>query len=88
VTVISLHEALPAAWTSSVDVLALDEALDALSAIDSRQCRVVELRFFRGAHDRRSGYGARNIAGNGGARMGRGEGLALSATVTISVTAV
>ena len=45
-TVISLHEASPAAWTSSVDVLALDEALDALSAIDSRQCRVVELRFF------------------------------------------
>jgi RNA polymerase sigma-70 factor (ECF subfamily) len=28
-----------------VDVLALDEAL---SAIDSRQCRVVELRFFAG----------------------------------------
>jgi DNA-directed RNA polymerase specialized sigma24 family protein len=48
VTVISLHEALPAAWTSSVDVLALDEALHALSAIDSRQCRVVELRFFAG----------------------------------------
>ena len=31
-----------------MDVLALDEALDALSAIDSRQCRVVELRFFGG----------------------------------------
>ena len=45
---LSLDEALPAAWTSSVDVLALDEALDALSAIDSRQCRVVELRFFAG----------------------------------------
>ena len=48
VTVLSLDEALPAAWTSSVDVLALDEALDALSAIDARQCRVVELRFFAG----------------------------------------
>jgi RNA polymerase sigma factor (TIGR02999 family) len=47
-TVLSLDEASPAAWTSSVDVLALDEALDALSAIDSRQCRVVELRFFAG----------------------------------------
>ncbi len=33
---------------ASVDVLALDEALDALSAIDSQQCRVVELRFFAG----------------------------------------
>ena len=31
-----------------VTVLSLDEALDALSAIDSRQCRVVELRFFAG----------------------------------------
>jgi RNA polymerase sigma factor (sigma-70 family) len=31
-----------------VDVLALDEALDALSEIDPRQCRVVELRFFAG----------------------------------------
>ena len=48
VTVLRLDEALPAAWTSSVDVLALDQALDALSAIDARQCRVVELRFFAG----------------------------------------
>jgi RNA polymerase sigma factor (TIGR02999 family) len=47
-TVLSLDEALPAAGRSSVDVLALDQALDALSAIDSRQCRVVELRFFAG----------------------------------------
>lgn len=48
VTVLGLDEALPAVWTSSVDVLALHQALDALSAIDSRQCRVVELRFFAG----------------------------------------
>ena len=48
VTVIGLEEALPPAWTSSVDVMALDEALDALAAIDDRQCRVVELRFFAG----------------------------------------
>ncbi len=48
-TVISLDEAAPAAaQTSSVDVLALDEALDALSSFDVRQCRVVELRFFAG----------------------------------------
>ena len=45
---LSLDEASPAAWTSSVDVLALDEALDRLSAFDARQCRVVELRFFAG----------------------------------------
>ena len=50
-TVISLNEAAGAAAptsTSSVDVLALDEALDALSSFDVRQCRVVELRFFAG----------------------------------------
>ena len=34
--------------TAIVDVLALDEALDALSSFDAQQCRVVELRFFAG----------------------------------------
>jgi RNA polymerase sigma factor (TIGR02999 family) len=48
VTMLSLDEALPAVRTTSVDVLALDQALDSLSALDSRQCRVVELRFFAG----------------------------------------
>lgn len=50
-TVISLNEAVEAAAptsTASVDVLALDEALDALASFDVRQCRVVELRFFAG----------------------------------------
>ena len=48
-TMISLDEAPPAATpASSVDVLALDEALEALSSLDARQCRVVELRFFAG----------------------------------------
>ena len=47
-TIVSLDEVSPAAPTPNMDVLALDEALDALSAIDSRQCRVVELRFFAG----------------------------------------
>jgi len=48
-TVISLDEVAAAAVrTSSVDVLALDEALDQLSSFDARQCRVVELRFFAG----------------------------------------
>jgi RNA polymerase sigma factor (TIGR02999 family) len=49
VTVISLDDVAPAAaQPSTVDVLALDEALDALSSFDARQCRVVELRFFAG----------------------------------------
>ena len=50
-TVIGLSEAAGApapTSTSMVDVLALDEALDALSSFDAQQCRVVELRFFAG----------------------------------------
>ena len=50
-TVISLDEAAPVAApgsASNVDVLALDEALDALASLDPRHCRVVELRFFAG----------------------------------------
>jgi len=48
VTMMSLDEVTPVSQTSIVDVLALDQALDALSARDARQCRVVELRFFAG----------------------------------------
>jgi RNA polymerase sigma factor (TIGR02999 family) len=48
VTMVSLDEVLPVSQTSTVDVLALDQALDALSLRDARQCRVVELRFFAG----------------------------------------
>jgi RNA polymerase sigma-70 factor, ECF subfamily len=40
---------LPAAAPNpAVDILALDEALDALARIDARKCRVVELRHFGG----------------------------------------
>jgi RNA polymerase sigma factor (TIGR02999 family) len=48
VTMMSLDEVSPVSQTSIVDVLALDQALDALSSRDERQCRVVELRFFAG----------------------------------------
>ena len=47
-TMLSLDDVSPAAQPASVDVLALDQALDALSSIDGPQCRVVELRFFAG----------------------------------------
>ena len=47
-TMVSLADVSPAAQPPSVDVLALDQALDALSAIDARQGGVVELRFFAG----------------------------------------
>ena len=47
-TMLSLDAVSPVALPSSVDLLALDQALGALSSIDERQCRVVELRFFAG----------------------------------------
>ena len=47
-TMLTLDDVSPAAQATSVDVLALDQALDVLSSIDGRQCRVVELRFFAG----------------------------------------
>jgi RNA polymerase sigma factor (TIGR02999 family) len=48
VTVISLTDASPAEPETTVDILALDEALDALMTLDARLCRVVELKFFSG----------------------------------------
>ena len=47
-TMVSLSDASPAAPATTVDILALDEALDALTALDERLCRVVELKFFGG----------------------------------------
>ena len=47
-TVIALHDAMPAAELALVDVLALDRALDELTALDARLCQVVELKFFAG----------------------------------------
>jgi RNA polymerase sigma factor (TIGR02999 family) len=38
----------PGAWPRDVDLLALDTALDRLAALDERQGRLVELRFFGG----------------------------------------
>lgn len=45
---ISLHDADPATPGPSLDLLALDEALRQLVALDARLCQVVELRFFGG----------------------------------------
>jgi RNA polymerase sigma factor (TIGR02999 family) len=48
-TAISLDAVGPTAVPMvSVDVLALNEALNALHSLDPRQCRVVELRYFAG----------------------------------------
>ena len=45
---VTLHEALLASPAPSLDILALDRALEALAAVDERKSRVVELRFFGG----------------------------------------
>ncbi len=45
---IALDEQLTISPSRDEDLLALDEALDKLSAIDARQARIVELRFFGG----------------------------------------
>ena len=45
---VTLDEAMLAAEQKSIDAIALDEALQRLAALDERQARVVELRFFGG----------------------------------------
>ena len=45
---VTLDDALVAGPGASVDLLAVDEALSTLAALDARQARIVELRFFGG----------------------------------------
>ena len=45
---VSWDEALAVSVESSADVIALDEALQAMAAFDERKSRIVELRFFGG----------------------------------------
>ena len=48
VTMLSLDDVAAGAENEVVDVLALDQALTDLAALDDRLCRVVELRYFAG----------------------------------------
>jgi RNA polymerase sigma factor (TIGR02999 family) len=45
---VSLTAAAHVSWERSTDLIALDEALDALDALSPRQGKVVELKFFGG----------------------------------------
>jgi RNA polymerase sigma factor (TIGR02999 family) len=45
---LTLDEGLAVTDRADVDVIAVDEALDRLAAVDAQQARVVELRFFSG----------------------------------------
>jgi len=46
--VVSLDEAAVASDERAAELLALDDALESLAAIDRRKCQVVELRYFGG----------------------------------------
>jgi RNA polymerase sigma factor (TIGR02999 family) len=50
-----LDEAMDAAAARGLDVVELDEALSELSALDARQARIVELRFFGGFTEEEAG---------------------------------
>ncbi|HEX9423796.1 MAG TPA: sigma-70 family RNA polymerase sigma factor [Pyrinomonadaceae bacterium] len=45
---VSLVEATNVSQTQAANVVALDDALKTLEAVDARQCEIVELRFFGG----------------------------------------
>ena len=48
VTLLTLNESIDGTPQRSMDVMALDDALNDLARLDARQSRVVELRFFGG----------------------------------------
>lgn len=53
--VVSLNEAMLPAPAKSAELLALDEALTRLAALDERQAKIVELRFFAGMSEEEAG---------------------------------
>jgi RNA polymerase sigma factor (TIGR02999 family) len=52
---VSLNEAILPSPERAPEILALDEALTRLSALDLRQARIVELRFFAGMSEEETG---------------------------------
>ena len=75
---LSLDEALVSSEEKDAELLALDEAIDRLAAIDPQQSRVVELRVFSGAQPRGDGAGPEYLTEDRKARMEYGQGLASS----------
>jgi len=45
---VSFDEGMAVAAPQTLDLLALDQALDTLALIDERKCRVIDMRFFAG----------------------------------------
>jgi RNA polymerase sigma factor (TIGR02999 family) len=52
---VSLDEALLPSPQRALEILALDDALDKLAALDERQSKIVELRFFAGMSEEEAG---------------------------------
>ncbi len=52
---VSLNEAILPSPESAPEILALDEALTRLAKLDSRQAKIVELRFFAGMSEEETG---------------------------------
>lgn len=48
VAAVTLHDGLAVAPGRTLDVLAMDEALDRLAEVDARKAKVIEMRFFAG----------------------------------------
>ena len=72
---VSLDEAIAAADTPSQDFVALDDALNALEAVDPRKCKVVEMRFFGEVKRGGDGGGASSLGWHCQARLAAGESM-------------
>ena len=73
---VSLDEAADVSDERAADVLALDEALTNLAAIDPRKSSNSRAEVFRRADHRRDRRGSRSIGSHGGARLAHGQDLA------------
>lgn len=56
---VTIDEAILPSPERAPEILALDEALDRLSALDARQAKIVELRFFAGMTEEEAGAALR-----------------------------
>ena len=54
--IVGLDEAFVASPGRANEIIALDDALDRLAVLDSRQSRIVELRFFSGLNEEETGH--------------------------------
>ena len=72
----SLDDALVVSQERGADLVALDDALKALAAVDARKCQVVELRYFGGLSIEESAEALHGLARDDPARLEARQGLA------------